>query len=153
MNTNLGLLPASEEIREWCSTLELELVQLPGVRMTHVFGTRAFYHRKVMFAMLPDKRTLEGAAVISFITSQKTESNTEQGWQMFELTESNLDDALVLLEQAYRLSVLRPFTDYRRFPAPVYADISKTSPAFQTGSRTRQAPRINSSIFLLPDRR
>jgi hypothetical protein len=26
--------------------------------MSHIFGTLAFYHRKVMFAMLPDRRSL-----------------------------------------------------------------------------------------------
>jgi hypothetical protein len=120
MNTNSGLLPASKEIRRWCSILEQELLQLSGVKMTHVFGTRAFYHRKVMFAMLPHKRTLEGSAVISFI---RTENNSEPNWQTFELTGHNLDDAMVLLEQAYRLSVLRPFTGFRRLRASVYSAI------------------------------
>jgi hypothetical protein len=123
MNTNSGLLPASNELRRWCSTLEQELMQLSGVKMTHVFGTRAFYHRKVMFAMLPDRRTLEGSAAITFIASPKDYSDREPSWQIFELTGHNLDEALVLLEQAYKLSVLRPFTDFRPLRTRVHSAV------------------------------
>ena len=121
MITNSALLPASKEIREWCSILEQELMHWPGVKMTHVFGTRAFYHRKVMFAMLPDKRTIEGSAAISFITSPKADGNRDPSWQIFELTDRNLDDALASLEKAYRRSMLYPFTDY---PSPGKSVIS-----------------------------
>jgi hypothetical protein len=153
MNTNLGLLPASQETREWCSILEQKITLFPLVKMTHVFGTLAFYHRKVMFAMLPDKRTLEGSASISFLASPKTRNNADPSWQKFELTESNLDEALILLEQAYSLSVLHPFSGYRRFTATLYSVPSKTNSALRSGSSAGQASAMNSLIFLLPDRR
>ena len=83
----------------------------PGVKMNHVFGTRAFYHRKVMFAMLPDKRSLDSSTAISFITSPKDEANRDAIWQTFELTDRNLDAALVSLEKAYKDSMLRSSMD------------------------------------------
>jgi hypothetical protein len=100
---NFALLPASPEIREWCSVLEREMMRWPGVRMGHIFGTRAFYHRKVMFAMLPDNRSLESATAISFITSSNEEENN---WQTFELKDRNLIvTALTSLKNAYKDSM------------------------------------------------
>ena len=73
---NFALLAAAPEVREWCSILEQEMMHWPGVKVGHIFGTRAFYHRKVMFAMLPDKRSLQSSTAISFIiplTRRRTE--------------------------------------------------------------------------------
>jgi hypothetical protein len=101
---SFALLPASPEIQEWCSILELEMMRWPGVRMGHIFGTRAFYHRKVMFAMLPDNRSLESETAISFITSSKEEKNH---WQSFELKDRKLIvTALASLKNAYMDSML-----------------------------------------------
>jgi hypothetical protein len=109
-----ALLPLPEEVRDWCSTIAAQMMQWPGVKMNHVFGTRAFYHRKVMFAMLPDKRSLESSTAISFITSPKDEANRDANWQTFELTDRNLiDAALVSLEKAYRDSMLYSSWDRR----------------------------------------
>jgi len=106
---NYALLPASDEIREWCSTLEQEMMHWTGVKMSHIFGTRAFYHRKVMFAMLPDQRSLDSSTAISFRAPLRG-SNEEPGWQSFELSGRYLlDTALSLLDQAYRESVAHPF--------------------------------------------
>jgi hypothetical protein len=41
-----ALLPVSKEIRGWCSILEREMMHWTGVRMSHIFGARAFYRRK-----------------------------------------------------------------------------------------------------------
>jgi hypothetical protein len=101
---NFALLPASPEIREWCSILEQEMMRWPGVRMGHMFGTRAFYHRKVLFAMLPDSRSLESATAISFITSSREEKSN---WQTFDLVDRSLiATALTSLKNAYRDSML-----------------------------------------------
>ena len=106
---NFALLPASEEIREWCLILEQEMVHWTGVKMSHIFGTRAFHHRKVMFAMLPDRRSLDSPTAISFRTPLKA-SNEDAGWQSFDLSGPNLlDKALWLLDEAYRDSVAHPF--------------------------------------------
>ena len=105
---NLALLPASPEIREWCSILEQEMMHWPGVKKSHVFGTRAFYHRKVMFAMLPDRRTLDGSTAISFLASSKDDQDRLPDWQTFELNDRNLiKTALTSLEKAYKDSMLR----------------------------------------------
>jgi hypothetical protein len=109
---NFALLPASNEIREWCSILEQEMLRWPGVKMGHLFGTRAFYHRKVMFAMLPDKRSLESSTAISFATSSKQDSNRVPDWQTFDLKDRNLIAvALTSLEKAYKESMLRSSVD------------------------------------------
>jgi hypothetical protein len=104
---NFALLPASHEIREWCSILEQEMMHWPGVKISHIFGTHAFYHRKVMFAMLPDKRSLESSTAISFITPSKDHENRTSIWQTFELKDQNLIQAAIeSLEKAYRDSML-----------------------------------------------
>jgi hypothetical protein len=61
-----ALLLASKEIREWCSILEQGIMRWTGVKMIYIFGTRAFYDRKTMFAMLPDRRSLDSSTAISF---------------------------------------------------------------------------------------
>ena len=110
--TNSALLPASPEIREWCSILEQEMMHWPGVKKSHVFGTRAFYHRKVMFAMLPDTRTLDGSTAISFLASSKDDQDRLPDWQTFELNDRNLiKTALTSLEKAYKDSMLRSSVD------------------------------------------
>jgi hypothetical protein len=50
--------------------------------MSHIFGTRAFYHRKVMFAMLPDRRSLDSSTAISFRAPLRG-SNEDAGWRSF----------------------------------------------------------------------
>lgn len=107
---NFALLPATKEIREWCSILEQEMMHWTGVTMIHIFGTRAFYHRKVMFAMLPDRRSLDSPTAISFRAPHRG-SNEDPGWESFELSGPYLlDTALSLLDEAYRDSVAHPFS-------------------------------------------
>ena len=109
---NFALLAAPPEIREWCSILEQEMMRWPGVKMGHIFGTRAFYHRKVMFAMLPDKRSLENSTAISFVTVSDDDENRSPNWQTFELKDRNLIKvALRSLEKAYKDSMLRSSSD------------------------------------------
>jgi hypothetical protein len=108
---NFALLPASKEIREWCSILEQEMMRWTGVKMIHIFGTRAFYHRKGMFAMLPDRRSLDSSTAISF-RAPVGGSNEDSGWRSFELSGPNhLDTALSLLGGAYRDSIAHPFPE------------------------------------------
>jgi hypothetical protein len=104
---NFALLAAAPEIREWCSILEQEMMHWPGVKVGHMFGTRAFYHRKVMFAMLPDKRSLQSSTAISFINSSNEDENRSPNWQTFELKDPNLINvALTSLKKAYKDSML-----------------------------------------------
>jgi hypothetical protein len=82
-----------------------------GVKVSHIFGTRAFYHRKVMFAMLPDRRSLDSSTAISF-RSPLRGSNEDAVWRSFELSGPNLlDTALSLLGEAYRDSIAHPFPE------------------------------------------
>jgi hypothetical protein len=94
--------PATEEMQCWCSLLGKEMLHWPGVKMCHVFGTRAFYHRKVMFAVLPDKRSLDSSTAISFRESSG-DATSQEDWRTFELTNRDLvNTALASLEKAYR---------------------------------------------------
>ncbi len=95
-------LPASQEMRELCLILKREMIRWPGVKVDHVFGTLAFYHRKVMFAMLPDKRSLDSSEAISFIEPPNGEAKQNVKWQTFELTDrSRINKALLSLQKAY----------------------------------------------------
>jgi hypothetical protein len=107
-----GLLPASQEMRDWCSLLGQEMLHWPGVKMCHVFGTCAFYHRKVMFAMLPGERSLDTSTTISFKAPAAGESRQGADWRSFELTNgTQVSEALASLQKAYRESVSHPSPD------------------------------------------
>jgi hypothetical protein len=95
--------------RGWCLILEQEMMHWSGVKMSHTFGTRAFYHRKVMVAMLPDRRSLDSSTAISFQAPLRG-PNEDAGWQAFELSDPNLlDTPLSSLREAYRDSVAHSF--------------------------------------------
>jgi hypothetical protein len=92
-------------MRECCSILGQKMMHWPGVKMYHVFGTCAFYHRKVMFAMLPDKRSLDSSTAITFKAPNGGPAGQDAEWHTFELKNRALvDDALVSLEKAYKHS-------------------------------------------------
>jgi hypothetical protein len=99
-------------VREWCLILEREMIRWPGVKVDHLFGTLAFYHRKVMFAMLPDKRGLDSSNAISFIALRNGEASREMKWQTFELTDRSLiNKALLSLQKAYTDSISYSFSE------------------------------------------
>ena len=52
------LVPVSEEMRRICEMLARELLRWPDVSMRSMFGMRAVYRGKEVFAMLPDRRAL-----------------------------------------------------------------------------------------------
>ncbi len=98
-------LPVTQEMQDWCSLLGKEMLHWPGVTMCHVFGTCAFYHRKVLFAILPDRRTLNSSTAISFRNGYKPQADQDEDWQTFELTSGDLvDSVLATLEKAYKNS-------------------------------------------------
>ena len=98
-------------MRECCSLLSEEMLHWPGVKMYHLFGTCAFYHRKVMFAMLPDKRSLDGTHAISFKAAAVENDGSDGNWQTFDVTDRHmLSDALDSLKQAYRASTSPAFS-------------------------------------------
>jgi hypothetical protein len=52
----LKLLPIAEETRRWSALLESELLSWPGVIAKRMFGFRAIYRGKRIFAALPHTR-------------------------------------------------------------------------------------------------
>ena len=103
---NSAVLPDSKEVRELCFVLEQEMMHWPGVKMSHIFGTHAFYRRKILFAILPDKRGLDGSSAISFRTPPE-DPNGDAAWHSFELEGPDLlGEALFLLAAAYKSSFL-----------------------------------------------
>jgi hypothetical protein len=99
------LVPVSEEMRRICEMLARELLCWPDVNMRPMFGMRAVYRRKVVFAMLPDKRALENPKAIAYKRFE-VQSKENEKWKLFELeNEENIGRALIHLDKAYRKAV------------------------------------------------
>src|SRR5580704_6509569 len=88
------LQPVSEKMRRTFAVLAEDVATWPGVSMKLMFGFRAVYREGVVFAMLPDKRSLEVADSIAFKKGGK--------WVSFEVKgEEGISGALGVLENAY----------------------------------------------------
>ncbi len=88
------LPPVSEGMRRTFALLAEELGGWPGVSMKLMFGLRAVYRNGVIFAMLPDKRSLEVADAIAYKAGGE--------WKTFEVKgEEGIGAALGILEKAY----------------------------------------------------
>jgi hypothetical protein len=99
------LVPVSEEMRRICEMLARELLRWPDVNMRPMFGMRAVYRRKVVFAMLPDKRALENPKAIAYKRFE-VQSKEDEKWKLFELeNEEHIGRALAHLDKAYRKAV------------------------------------------------
>jgi hypothetical protein len=111
------LLPVSEETRRWSALLESELISWPGVIAKRMFGFRAIYRGKRIFAALPGSRGfgLDASVLLKFdpmppalFQRAKNESrihgNTPGNrWFSFALnSEADLHDALEWLNQGYK---------------------------------------------------
>jgi hypothetical protein len=109
-----------QAMRECSSVLEREMMSWPAIKVSHIFGTLAFYPRKVMVASLPDKRSLESSTAISFCAPLEGGATQDTDWRTFELTNRDfVGHALSLLDRAYKESALRPFS-IRPDPSPVF---------------------------------
>jgi hypothetical protein len=110
------LLPISEGMRHWCALLDSELLSWPGVIAKTMFGFRAFYRRKSIFAAIPHTRGFGPASSILLKMKtmppallQRAESdgrivtNTPgNGWFSFTLSsDTDLHDALGWLNHSY----------------------------------------------------
>jgi hypothetical protein len=123
--THRALLPSTQEMRERCSALGQQMLHWPGVKMYHVFGTCAFYHRKVMFAMLPGERSLDSSTAISYRGCCKDHTSQDADWHTFELSNGALvNDALASLEKAYRDTMSPPVIEPLVLSTPVDASLS-----------------------------
>ena len=93
----------SEEMRRMCAMLGDEMLRWPEVRTNPMFGMRAFYRGKIVFAMLPEKRAFEKADSIMYKMAEAAEKREGKKWTLFELTTpEDLSAALEILDQAYR---------------------------------------------------
>jgi hypothetical protein len=94
MSRRIKLPKPSEEMRHCFAQLAEELATWPEVSTKLMFGLRAIYRDGVIFAMLPDKRSLETADAIAYKAGRK--------WMAFELKgEGGMGAALAVLEKAY----------------------------------------------------
>jgi len=110
------LVPASEEARRWSALLESELLSWPGVIAKRMFGFRALYRGKRIFAALPNSRgfgpdasilikidPLPPALLKRAESDLRIHSNSPgKGWFSFTLaSDTDLHDALEWLNHSY----------------------------------------------------
>jgi hypothetical protein len=110
------LLPVSEETRRWSALLESEMVSWPAVVAKRMFGFRALYRGKRIFAALPNSRGFgpDGSLLIKFdpvpsALLKRAESDPRihtnspgKGWFSFALaSDTDLHDALDWLSHSY----------------------------------------------------
>jgi hypothetical protein len=110
------LLPVSGEARRWSALLESELLSWPGVITKPMFGFRAVYRGKKIFAALPNSRGfgLQASMLLKFdpmppallqhaLNDSRFHGNTPgKGWFSFTLSsDTDLHDALEWLNHCY----------------------------------------------------
>jgi hypothetical protein len=110
------LLPISEEARRWSVLLESELLSWPGVIAKRMFGFRAVYRGKRIFAALPHSRSFsaDASVLLKFDSMppallKRAESDLRlhanrpgKGWFSFTLnSDTDLHDALGWLNHCY----------------------------------------------------
>jgi hypothetical protein len=110
------LLPVSEETHRWSALLESEVLSWPGVIAKRMFGLRALYRGKRIFAALPNSRGFgpDSSILLKFdplppAISKRAESDPRirsnspgKGWFSFTLaSDTDLHDALDWLSHSY----------------------------------------------------
>ena len=92
--TRPKLPPVSEEMKRVFALIAEEVGTWPGVTTRLMFGFRAVYRNGVVFAMLPDKRSLEVADAIAYKAGGE--------WRAFEVKgEEGIGGALGVLGKVY----------------------------------------------------
>src|SRR5580692_8702791 len=87
------LPPVSEEMRRIFALIAEEVGTWPQVSTRLMFGFRAVYRRGVVFAMLPDKRSLEVVDSIAYKDGGE--------WRSLEVkSEAGIGEALAVLERS-----------------------------------------------------
>jgi hypothetical protein len=113
----------SEEMKAWAAVLESELSTWPRVSSRAMFGFRALYRGKRIFAVLPRTRGMGSASALAFKLEKpgpqvlarlkkdaRISSTIMQAsqWFVFEMeSEADLNDALDWLGRAYEGVVRR----------------------------------------------
>jgi hypothetical protein len=113
------LLPVSEETRRWSALLESELLSWPGVISKRMFGFRALYRGKAIFAALPNSRGFgpDGSILLKLnsmppallqraLNDSRVRGNTPgKGWFSFSLTsDTDVHGALEWLNHCYEFA-------------------------------------------------
>jgi hypothetical protein len=97
----------SDEMRRMCVMLGEEILRWPDVRTNPMFGMRAYYRGKVVFALIPDKRAFDDADSIMYKMANATDKKEGKKWKPFKLTTAEeLSVALDILDKAYRKAKL-----------------------------------------------
>ncbi len=101
------LVAPSEATQRMSALLARELLQWPEVSSRPMFGLRAFYRGKIIFAMLPDKKALEKPNAIGYklaspkLTERPAKGQSEK-WRLLELEDhQGIAEALPRLQEAY----------------------------------------------------
>jgi hypothetical protein len=110
------LLPVSEETRRWSALLESELLTWPAVIAKRMFGFRALYRGKRIFAALPNSRGFgpEASILLKFdpmppVLLHRAEGDSRirgntpgKGWLSFTLAcDTDLHDGLDWFSHSY----------------------------------------------------
>jgi hypothetical protein len=96
------LVPISEEMHRLSVMLGEEILRWPQVRTNPMFGMRAYYRGKTVFAILPEKRAFERRDSIMYKLSSSTQKTEGEKWKLFDISgEENLHAALDILGKAY----------------------------------------------------
>jgi hypothetical protein len=92
----------SQEMRRMCVMLGEEMLRWPDVRTKPMFGMRAFYRGRIVFAIIPDKRAFENADSIMYKIANAAGKSEGKKWTLFKLeSEEELGAALEVLNKAY----------------------------------------------------
>jgi hypothetical protein len=96
------LVPISEEMRRLSVMLGEELLRWPRVRTHPMFGMRAYYRGKIVFAILPEKRAFERCDSIMYKLSSSGKKTEGKKWKLFDVSsEEDVRAALDILGKAY----------------------------------------------------
>jgi hypothetical protein len=95
------LVRPSEEMKRLSAAFCEELLRWPDVRMRSMFGLRAFFRRKEIFALIPDKRAPESPNAIAYKLRAQAGSGRRK-WLVFRIeTEKEYGEAVSCLKRAY----------------------------------------------------
>ena|SRR5579862_1097690 len=97
---NVGSI--GQETRRMSAMLLQQILALPDVSERSMFGMRALYRDGVIFAMLPDKRLVEGPNTIAVKLPSKAPESGKR-WRLFDiLREDDINAAISLLVRAHK---------------------------------------------------
>jgi hypothetical protein len=95
-------IAASEEMRRRSALLAAEVLRWPGTRAGRMFGMQSLYRGDVIFALLPDSRSIWGPNEIA-VKDQRLPGAEGKKWRAVAVGgDGRLSVALERLDEAYR---------------------------------------------------